>query len=101
MVSARALRPLREAHKCFTHPSSASSSRLHSLGVLSSTYFDDHEALPSAARHGGAKLCACALIGMLMHEDAADIINIEAHNLRKVCAYISSAFTVAVAAIYC
>ena len=86
---------------CSTHPSKASSSRLHSLGVLSNTYFDNYDAASSAARCGSIKLCARALIGMLMHGDGSHIINIDAHNLSKVCADFSSASTASVATLYC
>ena len=47
-----------------------------------------------------AKSCACALVGMLVHADAAETINIEDHNLRKVCADYLNACAGSIAALY-
>ena len=72
------------APACSARPSEASSSRPHSLGVLSNTNFDRHGAMPSAVQFCCAKSRACAVIGMLAHGSAADIIKIDNDNLRKV-----------------
>ena len=48
-----------------------------------------------------AKSCACALVDMLVHADAApETINIEDHNLRKVCADYLNACAGSIAALY-
>ena len=65
--------------------------------MLWDAYFDRHDAFPSAARCCCAKACACALLGMLVHEDAANIVKIKDGDLRKVCADYLSASTASIA----
>ena len=66
--------------------------------MLWNAYFDRCDALPSAARCCCAKSCACALLGMMVHEDAAGTIKIKDGDLRKVCANHLSASTALIAA---
>ena len=72
----------------------------HALGVLPNANFDNHDAFSSAVRRRCAKSCARALIGMLIHERAADIFKIDNENLRKVCADLFNASTAAIAPLY-
>ena len=47
-----------------------------------------------------AKSCAQALVGMLVHEDAAETIKIEDHNLHKVCAEYVNASAASIPTLY-
>ena len=88
------------APACSARPSEASSSRPHSLGVLSNTNFDRHGAMPSAVQFCCAKSRACAVIGMLAHGSAADIIKIDNDNLRKVRADLLSPSSASIATLF-
>ena len=59
--------------------------------MLSNAYFDHGGAFSSAAHCRCAKLCARALIGMLVHDAAAFVITIKDGNFRKVLADYFSA----------
>ena len=88
------------APACSARPSEASSSRPHSLGVLSNTNFDHHGAMPSAVQFRCAKSSACAVIGMLAHGSAADIIKIDNDNMRKVRADLLSPSSASIATLF-
>ena len=88
------------APACSARPSEASSSRPHSLGVLSNTNFDRHGAMPSAVQFCCAKSRACAVIGMLAHGSAADIIKIDNDNMRKVRADLLSPSSASIATLF-
>ena len=68
--------------------------------MLSNADFDHGGAFSSAAHCRCAKLCARALIGMLVHDAAADVVTIKDGNLRKVWAEYFSACTVSIATLY-
>ena len=59
--------------------------------MLWNAYFDSHDAFSSAAWCCCAKACTCALLGMMVHEDAAGTIKIKDGDLSKVCTEYLSA----------
>ena len=70
------------------------------LGVLWNVYFDHLEAFSSDMQFRCAKSCADALIGMLVHDHAADTIKIGKSDVRKVCADALNASTARIAVLY-
>ena len=68
--------------------------------MLSNANFDHHGAMSSAVQFRCAKSRARAVIGMLAHDSAPDIIKIDNDNLRKVCADLASPSSASIATLF-